>query len=97
APGIKKTLIPILSSEIQEIIDGFINESSELRVAAIEALKSAHSILDIHLPYIDKGRANCISVKSIRSSFNKRFEASFHISIGSDIDKFIKRNFKWKS
>lgn len=97
APGIKKTYIPNLSLEFQDKIDGLINESAELRVSATEALKSAHSILDIHLPYVNKGHSNCVSIKSIRSSFNKRFEASFYISLGSDIDNFIKSNYKWKS
>lgn len=98
SPGIKKILVPIFSDTFQQEVDNLVQEATRLREKAADALEYAISFFNTLFPVPFKD--NClgkVSSKEIMTSINKRFEASFHISEGKDIDKYIKEHYEWKS
>ncbi len=96
APGIKKSLIPILPESFQQEVDDLIQESARLREEAADALQQAIQQVEDIIPYPSKKNVGCVSSRTILSSHNKRFEANYYISEGHDIEEYIYRNFKWK-
>lgn len=98
SPGIKKILVPIFSDTFQQEVDNLVQETARLREEAADAHEYAISFFNTLFPVPFKD--NClgkVSSKEIMTSINKRFEASFHISEGKDIDKYIKEHYEWKS
>ena len=97
APGIKKTLIPQFSDAFQKDIDTLIQDSVTLREAATEALEEAHNIIEQNFEIARSKKSSCVSVKTILSSHNKRFEAFYHTSINRSVFDYIKTNFEYKN
>lgn len=90
--------IPDFSETFQQEVDNLVQEAARLREEAADAHEYAISFFDTLFPVPFKD--NClgkVSSKEIMTSINKRFEASFHISEGKDIDKYIKEHYEWKS
>lgn len=96
APGIKKTLIPQFSDAFQKEVDELIQESVSLREQATEALEEAHNIIEQNFEIARSKKSSCVSVKSILSSHNKRFEAFYHTSINRSVFDYITTNFEYK-
>lgn len=90
--------IPLFPDSFQQEVDNLVQEAARLREEASDALEYAISFFNTLFPVPFKD--NClgkVSSKEIMTSKNKRFEASFHISEGKDIDKYIKEHYEWKS
>lgn len=90
--------IPFFPDSFQREVDNLIQKSARLREEAADALEYAIRFFNTLFPIPFKD--NClgkVSSKEIMTSINKRFEASFHISEGKDIDKYIKEHYEWKS
>lgn len=90
--------IPDFSETFQQEVDNLVQEAARLREEAADAHEYAISFFNTLFPVPFKD--NClgkVSSKEIMTSINKRFEASFHISEGKDIDKYIKEHYEWKS
>ena len=98
SPGIKKILVPIFPDTFQQEVDDLIQKSARLREEASDALEYAIGYFDtLFLMPFKESCLGKVSSKEILTSINKRFEASFHISEGKDIDKYIKEHYEWKS
>lgn len=81
APGIKKTLIPILPKASQQSIHNLITESTQLRVEANKLLKDAIEVLENH---IGQSRVyHSYQLGKISSNkiygFHKRFDSQYHL------------------
>lgn len=90
--------IPFFPNSFQQEVDNLVQEAARLREEATDAHEYAISFFNTLFPVPFKD--NClgkVSSKEIMTSINKRFEASFHISEGKDIDKYIKEHYEWKS
>ena len=97
APGIKKTLIPVFPIEFQERVDAMIKESSRLREEAAEALGKAKGFFEEHLQLdCETESTKSVSIKSVISSQNKRFEANYYGSLGASYEEYILENFDTK-
>lgn len=90
--------IPQFPESFQQEVDDLIQKSARLREEASDALEYAIGYFDtlFLIPFKENGLGK-VSSKEILTSINKRFEASFHISEGKDIDKYIKEHYEWKS
>lgn len=97
APGIKRTLVPRLSDSFQKEVDDLIQESARLREEATEALEEAHTLIEDKFRVSAKKKSSCVSISSIRSSHNKRFEAFYHTSENRNIYDYIIQNFEYKT
>ena len=90
--------IPKFSESFQQEVDDLIQEAARLREEAADAMKKAISFFDTLFPISFKeNKSGKVSSKEILASINRRFEASFHISEGKDIDKYIKEHYEWKT
>ncbi|MEK6493134.1 restriction endonuclease subunit S [Myroides odoratimimus] len=90
APGIKKTLIPILSEEKKQQIHQLIVEASELKVEANRLLNEAIQIFEQELNYgriADGAQYGKISSKDLLS-FHKRLDGQYQL-----IWKTIKKKY----
>ena len=76
APGIKRTLVPILPEEKQQQIHQLIVDSANLRVEANKLLKEAVELMESYLPKIENDKIYVVSIKD-RLKFNNRLEANF--------------------
>lgn len=97
APGIKRTLVPRVSESFQKEVDELIQESARLREEATEALEEAHTLIEDKFRVSAKKKSSCVSISSIRSSHNKRFEAFYHTSENRNIYDYIIQNFEYKT
>lgn len=90
--------IPDFPESFQQEVDDLIQEAARLKEAAADALEQAISFFDTLFPISFKeNKSGKVSSKEVLVSINRRFEASFHISEGKDIDKYIKEHYKWKT
>lgn len=90
--------IPQFPESFQQEVDDLIQKSARLREEASDALEYAIGYFDtLFLMPFKESCLGKVSSKEILTSINKRFEASFHISEGKDIDKYIKEHYEWKS
>lgn len=98
AGNIANLPIPRFQESFQQKVDDLIQKSARLREEASDALEYAIGYFDtLFLMPFKESCLGKVSSKEIRTSINKRFEASFHISEGKDIDKYIKEHYEWKS
>lgn len=98
AGNIANLPIPKFPESFQQEVDDLIQEAARLREEATYALEQAISFFDTLFPISFKGnKSGKVSSKEILASINRRFEASFHISEGKDIDKYIKEHYEWKT
>ena len=90
--------IPILSTNIIEKVDTMIKESARLREEAADALEKAKGFFEEHLQLdCETESTKSVSIKSIVSSQNKRFEANYYGSLGASYEEYILENFDNKS
>lgn len=92
APGIKRTLVPILPEEKQQQIHQLIVDSANLRVEANKLLKEAQSTLISKLDLkerVNTNISNSIKLSAIKRSHQVRFESSFYTSKGSKLKETI--------
>lgn len=98
AGNIANLPIPRFQESFQQKVDDLIQKSARLREEASDALEYAIGYFDtLFLMPFKESCLGKVSSKKILTSINKRFEASFHISEGKDIDKYIKEHYEWKS
>lgn len=97
APGIKRTLVPRVPESFQKEVDDLIQASARLREEATEALEEAHTLIEDKFRVSAKKKSSCVSISSIRSSHNKRFEAFYHTSENRNIYDYIIQNFEYKT
>lgn len=98
AGNIANLPIPGFPEPFQQEVDDLVQESARLRENAANALEQAIGYFDTLFPVSFKeNKIGKVSSKEIIASINRRFEASFHISEGKDIDKYIKEHYEWKS
>lgn len=98
AGNIANLPIPRFQESFQREIDDLVQEAAKLRENASSALEYAIGYFDtLFLMPFKESCLGKVSSKEILTSINKRFEASFHISEGKDIDKYIKEHYEWKS
>lgn len=98
AGNIANLPIPRFQEPFQREIDDLVQEAAKLRENASNALEYAIGYFDtLFLMPFKESCLGKVSSKEILTSINKRFEASFHISEGKDIDKYIKEHYEWKS
>ena len=98
AGNIANLPIPRFQESFQREIDDLVQEAAKLRENASNALEYAIGYFDtLFLMPFKESCLGKVSSKEILTSINKRFEASFHISEGKDIDKYIKEHYEWKS
>lgn len=98
AEHVRNIKVPCFAEFFQEEVNDLVQEAARLREKASDALEYAISFFNTLFPIPFKD--NClgkVSSKEIMTSINKRFEASFHISEGKNIDKYIKEHYEWKS
>ena len=67
-----------------------------MREEATDALDKAISVIEDMIPYPSVKKNGTMSIEQIRESHNKRFEANYHISVGSEIEDYIDRHYVWK-
>lgn len=80
APGIKKTLVPDFPVYFKKEVDNLIEESTSLREKATEELEEAHSLIEKGFAAVSEKIASGVSIQSIMTSHDKRFEASYYVS-----------------
>lgn len=97
APGIKKTLIPHFSTSLRLEIDSLIQESAQMREEAMSALWEAHRIIEMNFNVASKKKSSRVSIQTILSSHNKRFEAFYHTSENRSVYDYIIKNFDYKT
>lgn len=90
APGIKKTLIPILSEETQQKIHNLIVESAQLRVEANKLLKEATIFFDDRYTTSKKTKYKLENIKLIGNS--KRLNSHYFVSPGRYIEDDIRQS-----
>ena len=87
--------IPMFPEEFQKEVDGMIQESARLREEAADALGEAKSFFDdkfqINVP---SNKFSSVTIQSIHSSQNHRFEANYYGAEGAKYEKLITENFK---
>ena len=88
--------IPEFPESFQQEVDDLIQKSARLREEATDALDKAISVIEDMIPYPSVKKNGTMSIEQIRESHNKRFEANYHISVGSEIEDYIDRHYVWK-
>ncbi|KUG12501.1 methylation-associated defense system restriction endonuclease subunit S MAD5 [Elizabethkingia miricola] len=91
APGIKKTLIPILPEETQQKIHNIIVDAANLRVEANKLLKEAQERIVNELNIKVQKQNYFTKISELKNSHQKRFEAFTFKSVGSDYRKQIEK------
>ncbi len=88
--------IPQFPQAFQDHIDSLIRQSATLREQAQTALDEAVKQIEDLFPTLSVSNNGAVNSKTVFSSLGKRFEASFHQSLGSEYDTYIKEHFTWK-
>lgn len=83
APGIKKTLIPILSQETQQKIHNLIVESAQLRVEANKLLKEAVEKIENFLREDNskKSLTGKVSISAIKNNYQSRIDSPTYVVV----------------
>ena len=89
--------IPDFSGKFQEEVDNLVQESARLREEATDALAEAHRIIEQKFNIAKAKKSSCVSIQSIMSSHNKRFEAFYHTSANRSVYDYITTNFRYKT
>lgn len=90
-------IIPSFPHVFQKEVDNLIQESIKLREEAVNSLKEAHSIIEKRFEVVCDKKASRVSIQSILSSHNKRFEAFYHTSVNRALYDYIIGNFEYKT
>ena len=97
APRIKQILIPNFPDSFQKEVDDLIQESARLREEAAESLEKAHNFIESNFNLASKKNVSSVSIKSVLSSHNMRFEAFYHTSENRSIYDYITSNYKYRA
>lgn len=89
--------IPRFPDAFQQEVDELIQESARLREEATDALAEAHRIIEQKFNIARAKKSSCVSIQSIMSSHNKRFEAFYHTSANRSVYDYIATYFKYKT
>lgn len=89
--------IPKFPDEFQKEVDDLVQESARLREEAADALTEAHSIIEEKFDIAKEKKSSRVSIQSIISSHNKRFEAFYHTSSNRSVYDYIISNFEYKT
>ena len=89
--------IPQFPESFQMEVDDLMQDSARLREEATVALEEAHKLIEDQFGVGAKKKSSCVSIASIRSSHNKRFEAFYHTSENRSIYDYIIQNFEYKT
>ena len=89
--------IPKFPDEFQADVDDLIQESARLREEAADALNEAHSIIEEKFDVAREKKSSRVSIQSIISSHNKRFEAFYHTSSNRSVYDYIIKNYEYKT
>ena len=89
--------IPKFPDEFQTDVDDLIQESARLREEAADALNEAHSIIEEKFDVAREKKSSRVSIQSIISSHNKRFEAFYHTSSNRSVYDYIIKNYEYKT
>lgn len=81
--------IPVFPIDKQKIINSLIFNSSKLRAKAADLLKRAHYILNETVGYNKSDNTNRTKLSTILNSHQIRFESSYYVSEGYNIQEFI--------
>lgn len=95
APGIRKTLVPVFPEEFQIEVDNLIQESARLREEAADALEEAHRLIENRFNSASDKKSSRVTIQSILSSHNKRFEAIYHSSENRSVYDYIINNCQY--
>lgn len=89
--------IPKFPEEFQKEVDGLVQESARLREEAADALAEVRGFFDTRLSLSSENKISCrVSIKSILSSQNERFEANYHCSEGAEYTDLIISKFQYE-
>ena len=89
--------IPKFPDGFQTDVDDLIQESARLREEAADALNEAHSIIEEKFDIAREKKSPRVSIKSIISSHNKRFEAFYHTSSNRSVYDYMIKNYEYKT
>ena len=90
-------VVPQFPDDFQQEVDELIQDSARLREEATDALAEAHRIIEQKFNIARAKKSSCVSIQSIMSSHNKRFEAFYHSSENRSIYDYIKSNCEYKT
>lgn len=91
-----RIVIPNFPDDFQKVVDDLIQESARLREKATEALNEATQMIEDSFPSLTAMKTGSVKSSELFSSLGKRFEASFHKSIGKEYNDYIRDNYRWK-
>ena len=89
--------IPKFPDSFQKEVDGLIQESATLREEANDALEEAHRIIETEFQITSNKKPSRVSINSIRSSHNKRFEAFYYTSANRSVYDYITSTYEYKT
>lgn len=87
--------IPLFPEDFQVKIDKLVRESARLREESTQALLNAKDQIETLIPPLNVNNFGSVNYQTILTNLGKRFEASFHKSLGKELDTYIKEHFKW--
>lgn len=88
--------IPDFSESFQQEVDNLMQEATRLREEAMEALEEAQKLIDDKFAHCRIQKGNSISVKTIISSHNTRFEGQYYISSNRSVYDYITTHCEYK-
>lgn len=97
SPGIKKTLIPRFTPFFMDKIDGMIQEASQLREEAKEALKTVHNRFAEEISIKIKPISHSVNIREIISLKGKRLEGVIYTEKAKAILDIIVEAFDYKT
>lgn len=89
--------IPKFPIDFQQKVDDLIQESARLREEATDALGEAHRMIESKFNVASEKKSSRVSVKSIMSSHNERFEAFYHTSENRSVYDYIVSHYQYKT
>ncbi len=92
-----KIVIPNFPESFQQEVNELIQESARLREEAAEALGNAQSLIEREFDVACEKKSSNVSIKSIVTSHNTRFESFYHTSENRSIYDYITSNFDYKT
>jgi len=89
--------IPDFPEDFQKEVDDLIQESAKLREEAAKNLNEAHLCVEALVGSSMKNTSNCVSVKSVLSSHNTRFEGNYYVSDNRRLYDYITSTYKCRT
>lgn len=89
-------LIPHFPETFQKEVDDLMQEATQLREEAMDALEEAQKLIDDKFAHYRVQKGNSISVKTIINSHNTRFEGQYYISSNRSVYDYITTHCEYK-